>query len=108
MDETAPEEFSAIFDELLNILAQPVLPSDHPGAAAQQLEKSEAQAVLGDIRRRLLPPLTKRALSKLHELVDPPSLPHDHPVDLDEVKRSARITLLKWNAHYGPGGPYEA
>jgi hypothetical protein len=70
----------------------------------------EAQAVLDDIRTRLLPPLTQRALIKLHELIALPLPQRDDPnaAGLAEVKRKARITLLKWNAHYGPGGPYEA
>jgi hypothetical protein len=110
MNENSGEEFAAIIDELLNILHQPVLPPDHPDAPAQKLEKREAQAALDDIRTRLLPPVTRLALARLHELIALPLLPHDDPnsADLAEVKRKARITLLKWNAHYGPGGPYEA
>jgi hypothetical protein len=102
MNEDAGEELGAIIDELLDILHQPVLPLNHPDAAAQRLEKREAQVLLNNIGMRLRP-VTRLALAGLYELIDLPNC-----VELAEVKRRARITLLKWNAHYGPGGPYEA
>jgi hypothetical protein len=42
-------------------------------------------------------------------IIDQPLLPPDHPdaAALQEEKRRAQTTLLHWNAHYGPGGPYE-
>jgi hypothetical protein len=53
VNENPSAASALIFDELQNILDQPPLPADHPGAAAQRRAKSSAQAALGDIQVQL-------------------------------------------------------
>src|SRR5713101_2507147 len=104
-----PESLLLIVDEIQGILDQPPLPPGHPDAGAQRLAKRRAQATMDHIDKRVSAELLPLALKALREIIDMAPLPADHPAAaaLQEEKRKARILLLRWNAHYGPGGPYE-
>jgi hypothetical protein len=90
-----------IIEELQGILDQPALPAGHPHAAAQQVNKHEAQHGLERLYRRF-PELVTHAINALQQIIDTPSLPPDHPdaKAVEEEKRRARITLAWWKAEY--------
>jgi hypothetical protein len=97
-----------IFDELLTILEEPALPDSHPGAAAQREAKRTALAAIDKYRARLSEASALR-IRRLREIIDMPALPLDHPraAETEEIRRAARITLMHWATHYGPGGHLE-
>jgi hypothetical protein len=97
----AAETLPMFVEEFQEILNQPALPPDHRDAEAQRRQKASAQANLDQILTLLL--------KWSQQIIDTPPLPPDHPhaAMLQEEKRRAQTTLLHWNAHYGPGGPYE-
>jgi hypothetical protein len=97
-----------LVEEITHVLETPGLPSGHPGALEQVLEKIEAQAALDRLRRDL-PALTRTCRKELEKLLDagPSSLDHLGEAERMELKQRARIALLLHDAHYGPGGPYE-
>ena len=97
-----------LVEEIMRVLEAPWLPCEHPRALEQVREKIEAQAALAQLRRDL-PRLTRICRKELEKLLDawPPSLDHLGEVQRTELKRQARIKLLTYDAHYGPGGPYE-
>jgi hypothetical protein len=97
-----------LVEEITRVLDAPWLPRGHPDALEQVWEKVEAQAALDQLRRDL-PALTRICRKELEKLLDawPSSLNHLGEAQQLELKQSARITLLFYDAHYGPGGPYE-
>ena len=105
----AVEALPLLLDQLRSIRDQPPLPPDHPDAAAQKGAKSRARAALDHIEAQISEHMPL-VLKTLREMVNKPSpLPPDHPhaAMIQEEKRKAQILLLLWNAHYGPGGPFE-
>jgi hypothetical protein len=90
----------AVFDQIQKVLAEPELSPDHPDAAKQRMRKSDAQAALDVIEKRL-PALADLALKEAQDIIDLPQLPPDHPnsAALQEAKRDAQTRLLFWNAH---------
>jgi hypothetical protein len=100
--------FELMVDELQAIIDRPPLPADHPNAALRQLEKKAAQAMMDEVQARLQRAVPL-ALKRVQEIIDLRPLPPDdpHAASLRDLKRSARTTLLYWNAHYGPGGLFE-
>jgi hypothetical protein len=86
-----------IIEELQGILDQPALPAGRPHAAAQQVNKHEAQNGLERLYRRF-PELETHAIKSLQQIIDAPSLPSGHPDTkaVEQEKRRARITLAWW------------
>jgi hypothetical protein len=99
--KTLNEALALSLGDIESILVEPVLPLDHPDAAAQSLAKRAAQAAMDNV--------TRSALKRAQEIISQPPLPAGHPdaAVQAEIKRAIQILLLRWNAHYAPGGPYE-
>jgi hypothetical protein len=95
-----------LFDEIKRVLDEPPLPRWHPDAPGQLRDRADAEAAL-DLLRRQMRPLTKICHREILKLVDAP-LPLLSDSTRKELKRWAQIMLLFYDAHYGPGGPYEA
>ena len=97
-----------LVEEITRVLDAPWLPCGHPGALEQVWEKVEAQAALDQLQRDLSN-LSRICRKELEKLLDtwPSSLDHLGEAQRLELKQQARIALLVYDAHYGPGGPYE-
>jgi hypothetical protein len=94
-----------IIEELERILDQPALPAGHPHAAAQQVNKQEAQNAVERLHKRLLE-AAPHAIKWLQQIIDAPPLPSGHPdaKAMELEKRRARITLARWKAQYDSDG----
>jgi hypothetical protein len=104
--ENPAQGLPLLFDEIKRVLDEPRLPRWHPDAPGQFRDKADAEAALILLEREMRP-LTKLCRQEILKLVDA-SLPLLTDSTRKELKRWAAIMLLFYDAHYGPGGPYEA
>jgi hypothetical protein len=104
--ESPAQGLPLLFDEIKRVLDEPRLPRWHPDAPGQLRDRADAEAAL-DLLRRHLRPLANICHQEILKLVDAP-LPLLSDSRRKELKRWAQIMLLFYDAHYGPGGPYEA
>jgi hypothetical protein len=104
--ENPAQGLSFLFGEIKRVFDEPRLPRWHPHALGQLRDKADAEAAL-DLLRSHLRPLADICHQEILKLVDAP-LPLLSDSTRKELKRWARVMLLFYNAHHGPGGPYEA
>jgi hypothetical protein len=104
--ENPAQGLPLLFDEIKRVLDTPGLPRWHPDASRQLRDKADAEAALVLIERKMRP-LAKLCRQEILKLVDAP-LPLLGDSTRKELKRWAQIMLLFYDAHYGPGGPYQA
>jgi hypothetical protein len=104
--ENPAQGLPLLFDEIKRVLDEPWLPRWHPDAPGQLRDKVDAEAALVLLESRMRP-LAKLCRQEILKLIDAP-LPLLSDSRRKELKRWAQIILLFYNAHYGPGGPYEA
>jgi hypothetical protein len=104
--ENPAQGLPLLLDEIKRVLDEPRLPRWHPDASRQLRDKADVEAAL-DLLQRHMRPLTKICYREILKLADAP-LPLLSDSTRKELKRWAQIMLLFYDAHYGPGGPYEA
>ena len=104
--ENPARGLALLFDEIERVLDAPGLPRWHPDASRQLRDKADAEAAL-NLLRTYLRPLADICHQEILKLIDAP-LPLLSDSTRKELKRWAQIMLLFYDAHYGPGGPYEA
>jgi hypothetical protein len=104
--ENPAQGVALLFDEIKRVLDEPRLPRWHPDAPGQLRDKADAEAALVLLERKMRP-LAKLCHQEILKLVDA-QLPLLSDSTRKELKRWAQIMLLFYDAHYGPGGPYQA
>jgi hypothetical protein len=105
MQSPVEERLRLLVDEILRVRDEPSLPRRHPNAAKQLQAKAEATAAL-ELFGRKMQPLMKTCHQELLALQDA-KLPLLGASARAELKRWGRTMLLFYDAHWGPGGPYE-
>jgi hypothetical protein len=104
--ENPAQGLPLLLNEIKRVLDEPRLPRWHPDAPGQLRDKADAEAAQV-LLERTMRPLANICHQEILNLVDAP-LPLLSDSSRKELKRWAQIMLLFYDAHYGPGGPYEA